>query len=123
MPRQMRSKMGCNLGVFTQRLEGRQPRNREACAFGELSRDPRELADPAQYGFWRLLYPRPLSSLGDHNRDGAPPQTSMPVSVESSRPDYDPCAASLIAISEGRLALCNSSTRSRRRLTSRSSSS
>jgi hypothetical protein len=100
--------MGCNLGVFTQGLEGRQPRDREVRALGQISGDLRELADPAQYGFWRLLYPGPLSSLGDYNRDGAPPHTSMPVSVESSRPYYDPCAASRTAISAGRLACCSS---------------
>lgn len=47
--------MGCNPGVFTQGLEGRQPRDREVRAFGEFSGDLRELADPAQYGLWGLL--------------------------------------------------------------------
>ena len=50
MVRQIHGKMGCNLGIFTQGLEGRQPGYRVVRAFGQLFRDPRKLADPAQYG-------------------------------------------------------------------------
>src|SRR5829696_5866921 len=60
MVRQIHGKMGCNLGNFAQGLECRQPRYREVRAFGQLFRDLRELADPAQYGFWRLLSHSPF---------------------------------------------------------------
>jgi hypothetical protein len=55
MVRQIHGKMGCNLGIFTQGLEGRQPGYREVRPFGQISGDLRELADSAQYGFWRHL--------------------------------------------------------------------
>ena len=45
--RQKHGKMGCNLGIFAQGLECRQPSYREVRTFGQLFRDLRELADPA----------------------------------------------------------------------------
>ena len=47
----MHGKMGCNLGIFAQGLEGGQPGDREVRAFGQIAGYLRELADPAQYGF------------------------------------------------------------------------
>jgi hypothetical protein len=61
MPRQVHSKVGPNLGVFAQGLEYRPPRDSEVRAFGQISGHLRKLADPAQYGFWRLLYHLTLS--------------------------------------------------------------
>jgi hypothetical protein len=54
MVRQIHGKMGCNFGIFAHGLERRQPGYREVRAFGQLFRDLRELADPAQYGSRRL---------------------------------------------------------------------
>ena len=51
MIRQIHGKMGCNLGIFAQGLECRQPGYREVRPFGQSCGYLRELADPAQYAF------------------------------------------------------------------------